>query len=293
MRAQIEAIEVEMRRLGMWATEAPPPEAFASGVAFFGDTMAFEQWLQFVLVPRVQAVLGGDGTFPAQSMVGAKAVREFDGYPDAEHLVDLLIGFDGLIVSQAGVVGPEGTAAIEEAAGRGDADAVAANLAAGAEGSATALTWAASSGSWRAVADLVNAGIDPGIQDVYGVTPIFFAAGFGHTGICAWLIDPAGTTLDADLWGEHAPKPGHLDIIRILIDRGAAFDEPYAPLGGWTSGGGTPLILAAALGHDAAVDELLRFQASRTHTDITGRTAADWAASRGFEALAARLRPEA
>lgn len=271
MAAQLGAIEAELRRLGMWSAEPPAPSAFESQVAFFGDTMAFEQWLQFVLLPRVQAVLGGDGTFPTRSMVGAYAVRELDGHPDAGHLVDLLVAFDGLIAPGAGAAGSEGTADLE--------------------GSATALTWAASAGSLRAVADLLDSGIDPGIQDVYGVTPIFFAAGYGHTGVCAWLIDPAGTSLGADLWGEHAPTAGHLEILRLLIERGAAVDDPYSPLGGYESGGGTPLLLAAALGHDAACDELLRAGASPTRADVTGRTAPDWAATRGFAALAARLRP--
>lgn len=288
--AGIAEVEAELRRLGRWADEPPAPEAFESSVAFHGDTMAFEQWLQFVLVPRVRSVLGGEGSLPVRSAVGAYAVRALDGDPDAGELVALLARFDDAVEALAGMAGPQGTAALEAAAGRGDADAVAAALAAGAEGSATALTWAASSGSSRAVADLLASGVDPDVQDVYGVTPVFFAAGYGHTGICAWLIDPVGTSLGEPFWGEHAPTLGHLEVLRLLLAKGVAFDARYAPLGGHESGGGTPLILAAALGHVAACEELLRFGASTLRTDVTGRTAADWAETRGFHDLAQRLR---
>lgn len=289
----IEQIEAELRRLGMWAPSPPPDEAFESTVAFHGDTMPFEQWLQFVLVPRVRSALAGEGSFPTRSMVGVRAVREYDGHPDADRLVTLLSDFDRLVESLAGMAGPEGTAVVEDAAGRGDAAGVAAGLAAGAEGSATALTWAASAGSARAVADLLGSGIDPDVQDVYGVTPIFFAAGYGHTGVCAWLIDPDATDPAESFWGDHAPTPGHLEVLRLLLDRGAAVDQPYVALGGYTSGGATPLVLAAAFGHDAACDELVRRGASPTRADATGRTPADWARRRGFDALADRLSPEA
>lgn len=287
--ARIDAIEAELRRLGLWADEAPGPEAFEGRAAFLADTMAFTTWLQFVFIPRVRAVLGGDGSFPSQSMVGVQAVRELDGYPDSSTLVTLLSEFDRHIEGLAGMAGPLGTEALEAAAGRGDADGVSSALAAGAQGNATALTWAASAGSLAAVTDLLDSGVDPGIQDVYGVTPVFFASGYGHTGICAWLIDP-GTALSGALWGKHEPKPGHVEVLRLLIDRGAAFDEPFSPLGEWETGGATPLMLAAALAHDAAVDELLQRGARRDATDKGGRTAADWAARRHHLELAARLR---
>jgi len=59
------------------------------------DTMTFTQWLQFVFLPRVREA-AASGEFPNSSSVGAQAVREFDGEPDADHLVTLLSEFDAL-----------------------------------------------------------------------------------------------------------------------------------------------------------------------------------------------------
>jgi uncharacterized protein YqcC (DUF446 family) len=89
-----DAIEAELRRIGRWQAEPPAPEAFESRQAFFGDTMALEQWLQFVLLPRVRDIVARGGAFPAQSQVGAYALRNFDGDAEAQGLVQILLEFD-------------------------------------------------------------------------------------------------------------------------------------------------------------------------------------------------------
>ncbi len=59
--------------------------------------MAFSQWLQFVFIPNVRAIIAQRGTFPASSQVGAYAVREFDTYgDDVGPLTTLLAEFDRL-----------------------------------------------------------------------------------------------------------------------------------------------------------------------------------------------------
>ncbi len=50
-------IEQELRRLNVWQAEPLPETAYQSTRAFFGDTMSFYQWLQFVLIPRVRNVV--------------------------------------------------------------------------------------------------------------------------------------------------------------------------------------------------------------------------------------------
>ena len=73
----------------------PTAEQVEQGGAFGGQTMAFVQWLRFVFVPAVTARLA-DGDLPATSEVGAYAVRELDGDPDAGTLIGLLSDFDAL-----------------------------------------------------------------------------------------------------------------------------------------------------------------------------------------------------
>ena len=94
--AAIAGIEAEMKSIGYWSAEALPPEAYDFHQAFAMDTMAFSQWLQFVFIPRVHAIVDQRGEFPVQSMVAAQAVREFDGDPHAARLLSLLSAFDAL-----------------------------------------------------------------------------------------------------------------------------------------------------------------------------------------------------
>jgi uncharacterized protein YqcC (DUF446 family) len=97
---KISEIEAEMKRIGYWSLEELPEEAYDFQQAFAMDTMAFSQWLQFVLIPRVRAIIEEKGDFPSESMVGAQAVREFDGDATASGLVTLLGEFDDLFRSR-------------------------------------------------------------------------------------------------------------------------------------------------------------------------------------------------
>ena len=91
----VDQIEKEMQRIGFWQKQQLRPEQLAFKKAFAMDTMTFAQWLQFVFVPRVREAIASNH-FPTSSSVGAQAVREFDGDPDAAHLVELLSEFDAL-----------------------------------------------------------------------------------------------------------------------------------------------------------------------------------------------------
>ncbi len=90
-------IEQELRGLNAWQAEPPPAAAFQSKRAFFGDTMSFYQWLQWVLLARIRDVVQSRGAFPAHSSVAAYAVRELDGYDEANPLISLLSEFDAFI----------------------------------------------------------------------------------------------------------------------------------------------------------------------------------------------------
>ena len=96
VREKLAAIEAEMRRIKLWQSE-PPAEAQSNfREAFARDTLAFAQWLQFIFIPRVKSIVEARGEFPSSSSVGTQALREFDGYAEADALVSLLCEFDGL-----------------------------------------------------------------------------------------------------------------------------------------------------------------------------------------------------
>jgi uncharacterized protein YqcC (DUF446 family) len=93
---KIQEIEDMMEKLGYWQTEPLAPEAYDFKMAFGIDTMAFSQWLQFILVPRVHEIIETKGEFPPESHVAAQAVRELSGDPEGSELVRVLAEFDDL-----------------------------------------------------------------------------------------------------------------------------------------------------------------------------------------------------
>lgn len=90
-------IESELRRLNRWSADPLPSEKFKDMGAFGSNTMVFEQWLQFVLIPRIHAIAEEKGEFPNNSMLAPYAIRVFDGDPEAGNLHDLLYELDKLI----------------------------------------------------------------------------------------------------------------------------------------------------------------------------------------------------
>lgn len=90
-------IEAELRAIGWWSETEPTPEQMDFKAAFGMDTMSFGVWIQFVLLPRVRSIVKERGAFPTRSMVGAHAVREFDGLHEASNLASLLSEFDQVV----------------------------------------------------------------------------------------------------------------------------------------------------------------------------------------------------
>lgn len=50
-------VEHELRVLGLWETTQPSAEALASDQPFAVDTLSFTQWLQFVFIPKMTALI--------------------------------------------------------------------------------------------------------------------------------------------------------------------------------------------------------------------------------------------
>ena len=65
--------------------------------AFGSNTMTFEQWLQFILIPRIQQIIKDHDEFPSGSMLGTYAIRVFDGDYETAQLQELLYDIDQLI----------------------------------------------------------------------------------------------------------------------------------------------------------------------------------------------------
>lgn len=66
-------IEAELRQLQLWSPVPPDSAALASTLPFCCDTLPFEQWLQFVFLPRMRALVEGRLPLPTKSGISAMA----------------------------------------------------------------------------------------------------------------------------------------------------------------------------------------------------------------------------
>jgi uncharacterized protein YqcC (DUF446 family) len=93
-------IEAEMRRIGLWQNEPPPEKALQSLVPFCHDTLRFEQWLQWVFLPKMKQVVEGGEECPNSSDITPLAEYRFAQLPQqTDTLMRLLERFDRYINS--------------------------------------------------------------------------------------------------------------------------------------------------------------------------------------------------
>jgi uncharacterized protein YqcC (DUF446 family) len=87
---KLNAVEAEMKRVGLWEIEKPTPDKFEDMGAFGTKTMAFEQWLRWVFIERVRGILDERGEFPRGSQVSQQAHREWQMWGSADEFVPLI-----------------------------------------------------------------------------------------------------------------------------------------------------------------------------------------------------------
>ncbi|MCP2074481.1 UNVERIFIED_ORG: uncharacterized protein YqcC (DUF446 family) [Pseudomonas lini] len=95
---QLLLIERELRVQGWWSSVSPSVEALASVEPFAVDTLDFEQWLQWIFLPRMKAILENDLPLPNASGILAMAEMVYAQRPgQGIELQRLLSQFDQLI----------------------------------------------------------------------------------------------------------------------------------------------------------------------------------------------------
>jgi uncharacterized protein YqcC (DUF446 family) len=180
-------IQVELVRLDRWAAAPIDPARLVDMGAFGRNTLAAEEWIQFVLLPRIREVVATHGEFPATSETATWAAREFDGDPDAGTLVGLLRELD---------------AVIEDPPAAGELHA------------------AIASANREAVAQLLDDGAQVNARGLHGLTALHVAAAGGHALLPVLLANPFEVDVEMVLRGDR----DHAAVTELLLDRGAAKD---------------------------------------------------------------------
>lgn len=95
IQMQLLSIEEEMRRINLWSKTMPSAKALASQQPFCVDTMDFHEWVQWILLPRLEYMINQQMALPNSSDITPMAEEAFARLEeDTEALVELIRTLD-------------------------------------------------------------------------------------------------------------------------------------------------------------------------------------------------------
>ena len=91
-------LEKELRLMQLWEMQSPAPEALASVEPFAVDQLSFNQWLQFVFLPRMNLMIETESPLPASCSIAPMAEECFKAESiNGAAMVAHLAAIDGLL----------------------------------------------------------------------------------------------------------------------------------------------------------------------------------------------------
>lgn len=77
VKALLTQLETELKQQQLWSDIHPDKVALASTLPFCCDTLLLEQWLQFIFIPRLWALLDAGHSLPSKVSVLPYAEQAF------------------------------------------------------------------------------------------------------------------------------------------------------------------------------------------------------------------------
>ena len=87
-------LEQSLREGMLWSNFTPSVEAFQSELPFAFDTMSFEQWLQFVFIPRMSEIVSNKSALPDNLMLLPMAEHSMGSADKQSGVMDVIKQID-------------------------------------------------------------------------------------------------------------------------------------------------------------------------------------------------------
>lgn len=97
IRTLLNDLREELYTQNLWTDEPPDPEALDSQEPFCVDTLPLESWLQFIFLPRMEAVLDAEAPLPADCAIAPYAEEHYSTRHNTRKLVRILGKLDIMI----------------------------------------------------------------------------------------------------------------------------------------------------------------------------------------------------
>jgi uncharacterized protein YqcC (DUF446 family) len=87
-------LEQSLHTARLWSNFAPSVEALQSKLPFALDTLSFEQWLQFIFIPKISEIVNRKGSLPDNLNLLPMAEQSFCGANRQSGVIDVIKQID-------------------------------------------------------------------------------------------------------------------------------------------------------------------------------------------------------
>ncbi|OOF69755.1 YqcC family protein [Rodentibacter caecimuris] len=100
VRNYLQALQETMQQVGLWQEIPPEQSAFMSQEPFALDTMSAEEWLQWIFIPRMLALLDSGADLPSQIAISPYIEEALKEFCELETLLMVLRKIEDLLQTQ-------------------------------------------------------------------------------------------------------------------------------------------------------------------------------------------------
>jgi uncharacterized protein YqcC (DUF446 family) len=92
-------VELEnlLKHHSLWSEQSPSDQALTSTAPFACDTLSFEQWLQFIFMPKMTQLIDCNQALPTQMHLAPMAEQVWQGNGNYQDIISLLSSMDEFI----------------------------------------------------------------------------------------------------------------------------------------------------------------------------------------------------
>lgn len=96
----LKSLEVELRSQGRWESDPPSDAALLSTQPFAVDTLSFDQWLQWILLPRLHELLLLQMPLPASCAIAPMAEEVYGQTDSGGNRIILIVADIDLLLTE-------------------------------------------------------------------------------------------------------------------------------------------------------------------------------------------------
>jgi uncharacterized protein YqcC (DUF446 family) len=89
-------LEQSLRQAMLWSRSAPSVAALKSKLPFAIDSMSFEEWLQFVFIPKMTVIINSKSTLPDNIQLLPMAEHSFSSVDNKTGLMQVIKQIDSM-----------------------------------------------------------------------------------------------------------------------------------------------------------------------------------------------------